>query len=176
MFARVQENTCVEFINFDPVGCFHPNIKWVPVPSHLQPWATPGYIVDANDVAHPGSLDQLRTQVEAAVAAERFKRETSGITLSGSKINTDRASQSMISGAYSSLKNGILTSIDYKSDSGFITLDLAAFEGVAQAVAMHVQACFTAEKTHLAALAVATLTEEQLAGYDFGANWPTTDY
>lgn len=94
----------------------------------------------------------------AYAAAVRFAKETGGIAVSGASIETDRASQAMISGAYSFAKDNPNASIDFKASSGFVTLTSAQMVSIGQAVAVHVQACFSTEKTVAAGIAAGSIT------------------
>ncbi len=95
----------------------------------------------------PETLASAKAQRLAEIAAWRYEKEVSGVTLDGMEIRTDRESQAQITGAYTSLKNGLLTSVNWKSASGeFFQADINLAERIASAVAQHVQACFNAEK------------------------------
>lgn len=83
----------------------------------------------------------------------RWNKQQGGITLlNGMKIKTDDASQAKIHQAFSVLKEGWVESIDFKTSMGFVTIDFATITLIAQAVAAHIQHCFTAEKAILAAI------------------------
>ena len=79
------------------------------------------------------------------VAAKRFEVETGGILFNGATIATDRESQAMISGAYSFVAANPEASISYKTAGGFVQLNAAQVQAVANAVGQHVQACFAKE-------------------------------
>jgi hypothetical protein len=119
-------------------------------------------------VQTPATKDD-RDAKKAALAAKRYEVEIGGIEIAGAKVKTDRESQASLTGAYTSLKEGMLTSIDWKTEDGWVTLDLESCEAIAQAVAVHVQACFTQEK-ELSALIDAAQTVEDLAEINLD-NW-----
>ena len=121
--------------------------------------------------AIPKPISDAKDYVKSQVAARRFGAEIQGVTLNGTSIATDRDSQSMIGNAYASLKNGLIASVNFKSQSGFVSLDLASFEPVARAVAEHIQACFTAEQVHVAAIDALT-THAEVEAYDISTGWP----
>lgn len=108
----------------------------------------------------------------ALLADLRFQKETAGIVVGGVSIKTDRESQALISGAYSSLKNGLLTSIDWKGANGWVTVTLAQLEPIAQAVASHVQACFTRERQHNDAIQAVVNNQVAVSAYDITTGWP----
>lgn len=127
---------------------------------------------DGTYIVVPKPAEVVRTMLLAKISAKRKQVEVQGIKIGNSIIATDRDSQAMVGNAYSSLKNGLISSINFKSDSGFVTFDLATFEVIAKAVAEHVQSCFTIEMNHVAALSDMNLTFVQLIAYDVEANWP----
>jgi len=108
----------------------------------------------------------------AQLAALRFQKETAGIVVGGVSIKTDRESQALINGAYNSLKNGLLSSIDWKGANGWVTVTLAQLDPIAQAVASHVQACFTRERQHNDAIQLVVNNQVQVSAYDITTGWP----
>ncbi|MEN6402942.1 MAG: DUF4376 domain-containing protein, partial [Armatimonadia bacterium] len=74
-------------------------------------------------------------------------QETSGVVVGGAKIRTDRESQATVTGAFVTLSQGLVQSVDWKAEDGvWVQLTLAEITPIAAAVASHVQACFTAER------------------------------
>lgn len=89
----------------------------------------------------------------------RYQKEIGGLTLpDGTRVATDRDSQSKISQALTLLEKGWVPSISWKTASGWVPLDVAAMTLVAQAVAAHVQGCFAAEQALVAAIDAGTVT------------------
>jgi hypothetical protein len=127
---------------------------------------------DGTFITTEKSAEVVRSVLLAKVSAKRRQVEVQGIKIGNSIIATDRDSQAMIGNAYSSLKNGLISSINFKSDSGFVNFDLAGFEVIAKAVAEHVQSCFTIEMNHVVALSDMNLTFVQLIAYDVETGWP----
>lgn len=102
-----------------------------------------------------------------ALAAWRYQQETAGVVIGGAKIKTDRESQATITGAFITLSQGLVQSIDWKAEGGvWVQLTLAEIAPIAAAVAAHVQACFTAERLLSSQIEAAT-TDEQLAAVHF---------
>ena len=91
-------------------------------------------------------LDYLQVLKNKLLALYRYRFEVKGIELNGLFIPTDRSSQSMINGAYASLKNGLINTIDFKCIDKWETATLETLEPIAKAVAEHVQKCFSAER------------------------------
>lgn len=124
------------------------------------------------------SGSQWTTNIEQAcngklseLAAYRYSKETAGITVNGSKIKTDRESQAMLTGAkaYSDLNES--ATIDWKGENGWVRIDRAAILAISQAVAAHVQECFSNEKVHAEAIA-ALSTIADIEAYDITTGWP----
>jgi hypothetical protein len=112
-----------------------------------------------------------KTERLAELAALRYEHETAGITLNGAAIETNRESQSLINGAwsYSQLNPSVL--IDWKAESGWIQIDAATIAGIAGAVAAHVQACFSNERTLSEAINAAE-TVAAVQAIDLTIGWP----
>lgn len=109
----------------------------------------------------PTTLGTAKQSKAAAIAAWRYALEVSGITVGGSMVRTDRESQAQLTGAYQTLKGGLVDSIDWKTATGtFVTLTLTDVTALAQAVAQHVQYCFTQEKNLLSRVAAAQTIED----------------
>ena len=82
------------------------------------------------------------------IAAYRYAKEISGVTLDdGTKIATDRDAQDAINRTLSSFKNSIIDEAQWKTEDGFITVDLDKMEEIATDVFQYVQALFASEKT-----------------------------
>lgn len=81
----------------------------------------------------------------AYAAAKRYAVETGGIVLNGTRIDTSVASQSKIGNAYLLLQASGGASVEFKAESGFITLTADQFKTLALAVGGHVQACYAKE-------------------------------
>ena len=106
------------------------------------------------------------------VASIRWQIETSGISVDGIQVATDRESQSQLFSVYASLLNGFITETPWKAADG--TFSMVAKEHlapIASAVSSHVSACFTSEHAH--AIAIEQLTSQSdLDNYDFSSGWP----
>lgn len=107
------------------------------------------------------TLEAARAQKLAEIADWRYRMETSGIVVGGVAVRTDRESQAMLAGAYTSLKEGFVNEIQWKqADGTFTTLTLPAVEAVASAVAAHVQMSFASEKQYADQVNACTTVEE----------------
>lgn len=114
--------------------------------------------------AYPGG------SLETYAAARRFAIETGGLTVGGSRIATDRQSQSMLVGAFNLMQVNPSATIKYKTDSGvFLAADAALVQALAVAVGNHVQACFAKEADVAAAITAGTIVTRAAIDAAFSA-------
>lgn len=114
------------------------------------------------------------------VTRYRWEVETGGITLPGGiKVATALDDQNRITTVVANARLAGLEHVKFKAASGWATLTVAEVEGIAAAIALHVQACFAAECAHHDAIDTIAKIEDPaerqaaLDGYDEGAGWPT---
>lgn len=125
-------------------------------------------------------LADRKAAMKAAITAKRWAVETAGITVSGSAIATDAATQAKLSGALQLVQDDDTVVIDWKgADGTWVQLNAAAVTAIAVAVGTHVQACFTREKElHAAVDNVATGAVLDLIDIEAGSTngsgaWPS---
>lgn len=119
----------------------------------------------------PLPAEQVRADLMAAVSAKRRAVETGGLALpGGAVVGTTIDDQNRITSVIANAQLAGVASVDFKAQSGWVTLSLTQMQGIAAAIALHVQACFSAERTHHEAIAAASETE--LYGYDINTGWP----
>lgn len=107
------------------------------------------------------SLQIAKDDKFAQIAAWRYACEVGGVTMGGMAINTSREAQALLGNAVLSMREGHITSVDWKLASGqFVTLTMAELVLMARAVAVHVQTCFTAEKQLRARVQACTQPEK----------------
>ncbi len=94
----------------------------------------------------------------AYAASKRFAVETGGIVLNGMQVMTDRASQSLITGAYNYVQANPDVLVKFKTAAGFVELTVTQMTAIANAVGAHVQASFAAEGAVNAAIVAGTIT------------------
>lgn len=106
--------------------------------------------------------EEVTAQWADQIAARRFQVETGGVTVEGVQINTDRDSQSLLTGAAfaASLDPGY--HIKWKAATGFVDLTGEQILGIASQVRAFVQACFNREAELLGAVADGSITAEML--------------
>lgn len=108
----------------------------------------------------PPTLAEAKAAKLRELAAARYAEETGGVVVGSVTIATDRESQAMLTGAYVSLKQGLMQSVNWKGDDGWVAATLTEIEPIAQAVGQHIQACFTKEGQLAAQVKAATTVEE----------------
>jgi len=119
----------------------------------------------------PLPVEQVRADLMAAVSAKRWAVETGGLTLpGGATVGTTIDDQNRITSVIANAQLAGVVSVDFKAQSGWVTLSLEHMRGIAAAIALHVQACFSAERAHHEAIAAASETE--LMAYDINTGWP----
>ena len=118
------------------------------------------------------SLDALKARLTTAATAHRWAVETGGITLPGGiEIKTGIDDQARITSVIANARLAGVTSVDFKAASGWVTLTIEQIEGITAAIALHVQACFAAERGHHEA--IEALSDIEIAqDYDVAAGWP----
>lgn len=107
------------------------------------------------------TLADAKAAKKRELAAWRYRTEVGGVSVNGVRVLTDRESQAQLTGALVSLQSGLLQSINWKSAHGtFVTLTPAEVQGIAAAVAQHVQGSFDAEKDYTTAIDACATVEE----------------
>ncbi len=112
-------------------------------------------------------LPSVASDYPALIASTRYNHEVAGIVVEGVQIDTDRASQSLITGAALSAILDDKYVCTWKASTGAVQLNAAQLISVATAVRTHVQACFDRECELLAAVADNTYVDAMLAD-----GWP----
>jgi hypothetical protein len=98
----------------------------------------------------------------ALIAARRFQAETGGAVVEGLAVNTERDSQSLLTGAAFAASLDPEYRIKWKTGSGFVELTGEQVIALASAVRAHVQACFDREAELLGAVVAGSITVEML--------------
>lgn len=199
MFIKVENGVPIgEPISFQELRQQFPNVSFSPdataaalEPFGYMPFESPAPTVPKNCTWEKGALviqdskvvqtwvypplplETVKTETLRELARIRFAHETKGISLpNGARIHTDRDSQALISGAYSTLQAGMLPSINWKAKDGvWVTLTIAEITPIATMVSMHVEACFSNEK-RLSDLVAAAQSVEDVSSIDLQSGWP----
>ena len=132
-----------------------------------------GDVWDGKDFHSPKkSVPTLRADLMDAATSKRWDVMTGGITLpSGIKVGTTIDDQNRITSVIANAQLAGVESMDFKAQSGWVTLSLDQVRGIAAAVALHVHACYAAERAHHDAIAAAS--DAELFGYDINEGWPS---
>ena len=126
-----------------------------------------GVLVPPDSPAPVVTLDDAKQRLRERATQLRWEHETGGINVGGVRVLTGTEDQSRIASALI----GAPATLDFKAESGWVTLTLAELQGIAAAITAHVQACFSAERIHHEAIdALETLEEVQ--EYDIETGWP----
>jgi hypothetical protein len=96
------------------------------------------------------------------IAARRWFAETSGVFVSGMRVETDDRSKLLINGAAVEAMLDPAYVLKWKAAGGFVELEAPQVLAVARAVRAHVQACFDREAELLAALEAGEFSEALL--------------
>jgi hypothetical protein len=119
----------------------------------------PAGTVKSGDAWNGTSFSRPAVDLVAYAASKRFAIETAGITVGGTAIDTDRASQAQIVGAVAYVQQNPAAVFQWKAGpSTFVSLDAAAIVAVGNAVGAHVQACFAKEAEVDASIAGGAIT------------------
>lgn len=118
------------------------------------------------------TLEQHKDALRAELAQRRWEVETGGITMpNGMRVLTGRADRDNITSLILTAEAAGIDTVDFKAASGWVHLTLQEVREVAQAIAVHVQACFSAERAANSAIdALQTLAE--VAAFDVAAALP----
>lgn len=142
----------------------------------VNPETNPDYLawLEAGNTPEPatgGTLADLKAALLQAATSKRWEVETGGINLTGLRVATAKADQDRITSVMVNAAAAGVTTVDFKAESGWITLSLAQIQTVASSIALHVQACFSAERAHHEAVEALVLLEDARA-YDVSTGWP----
>jgi hypothetical protein len=101
------------------------------------------------------------------------KIETGGILVNGSPVQTTTKAQNRLNGVYAACQLNTERIINFKSyDGSWVQLSVDAVNAIASAVADHVQACFTHEKS-IAELINSAESYDDFIAIDITVGWPT---
>lgn len=105
----------------------------------------------------------------------RWECETGGITLpNGIRVGTSIEDQNRITSVIANAQIAGVSTVDFKAATGWVTLTLAEVQGIAAAIAVHVQTCFSAERANHEAIDSIT-SLDALRAYDVAVGWPTQE-
>lgn len=131
----------------------------------------------------PDLTPKLTAQaVKDAITQKRWQIETGGITLpTGVRVATGIDDQNRITSVVANAERAGVAEVDFKAGSGWVRVTVAELQAIAAAIALHVQACFSAERAHheaIDSLAAAhsgnqEALQQALHAYDIEQGWPS---
>lgn len=115
-----------------------------------------------------------KARLLAAATARRWEVETGGVAFpDGTRVGTTTEDQNRITTVIANAALAGVSAVDFKAATGWVSLTLAELQGMAAVIALHVQACFTAERAHHEAIeALPSLAAAR--EYDLSTGWPAT--
>jgi len=165
-YVRIENGKIAEIFAALPV--LHPDLM-AQVRADASAEAEAGWAFDGLRYTLPVKPDGVET-LYAYAANKRWHLETSGITVDGLAIRTDRESQGLIAGAQLYTASSGQTIRWKGADGRFSDLDAQAIATIGAAVARHVQACFAAEAAIVERIAAGQIkTPEEI---DDWQGWP----
>ena len=127
----------------------------------LAVWGDSPTITDDPEPPAP-TLDELKVQKKAEIAAARYAKETGGFDFNGVKIATDRGSQALLTAAVVTARFDPEFRTKWKCDDGsFVTLDAMQLRAIGDAVTAFIEGCFSRE-AELCELVEFAQTQEEL--------------
>lgn len=149
---------------------FHPDMTWIECPGEVEE----GWLYDGEQFV-PDVPFVMPEPLAEVVAAERFSREGTGVTVEGLSIETTRDSQALIASTGLSAVLDPEYRCNFKTATGFVEIGAQQIIAIAKAVRAHVQACFDREKALLEMIAAGTYRDEMLAEGWPDSNTPTVE-
>lgn len=174
LYGRIYGGKVFEFaeVDGDISTMYHPSFVWVCLDG-VEPAPSVGWgavEVDGDWLFSPLGSPVISPEQQAElVAAERFTREATGVTVNGLAIETTRDSQALIA------STGLAAIYDpdyrcnFKTATGFVEIGAEQIAAIAKAVRAHVQACFDRELVLLRAIETGEFTDEMLL-----EGWPNS--
>jgi len=142
-------------------------------------------LTEAEKQAHLNPAKALTAEaVKDAITQKRWEVETGGITLpTGVLVGTGIDDQNRITSVVANAERAGVAEVDFKAASGWARITLQELQDIAVTVALHVQACFSAERVHHEAIDALVAQHEgdaqglqaALDAYDVNQGWPAAD-
>lgn len=146
-----------------------------PLPARSTPTAPPAgdvrWIGGAWVPAPAPDLAALQAELRERATALRWQHETGGIVVAGTSVATGIDDQNRINTVLTAERIAGIAVVDFKAASGWVQLPIDQIEAIAAAIAVHVQACFSAERAHHEAID-ALVDVAAAEAYDVAAGWP----
>lgn len=140
-------------------------------------------LTDEERLAHLTPVPVLTVEsVKDAITNKRWEAETGGIALpTGVRVATGIDDQNRITSVVANAERAGVAEVDFKAGSGWVRVTVAELQSIAAAIALHVQACFSAERAHHEAIDSLEAThagnqealQQALQAYDIEQGWPS---
>ncbi len=172
--AIVKNLTVIQLI--DAAGDFPGSVE---VPDHVgvgwkiheDQWVSPTNPVLYTPEELVEKTNDLREVLKNKATERRWEVETGGLTLpNGIKVKTGVDDKNRITTVLVNAKLAGLTSVNFKSDSGWVPMTLSEIEAIAIAISLHTDQCFNNEMAHH--LSIDALGYEELLNYNVNTGWP----
>lgn len=101
--------------------------------------------LDLGEFTEQDKLDYFKEKKKQEIASDRYNDEIKGIEVEGIRIDTERDSQALITGAALAAMRDDTYTLKWKAKDGFIFLSAEQVINIAELVRAHVQSCFDRE-------------------------------
>ena len=181
-WARVDEqNVIQEIIDFDPTDRFHPDLIWVEVPEDWETHIHVDWTITSTGEVTVNDLNQFRNYLKQLVSARRWQAQIAGIVVFGNKFLSDPNNLSIIANAvqggsmYEQMTGAPGSfSANWKSESGFVSLNLQQLATIGLFGMQYTQLTFTREGEITTLIDAATTAEDARDAYEDNVEigWP----
>lgn len=151
-----------------------PNGNWFPrFNRDTQNWALVDRITEESTSGPEPTLEELRVITQQKITEYRWQKETGGITVGDSLVATGIADQNRITSVIANAELAGGTEVDFKTVNGWVTLTVDQVKGIAAAIALHVQSCFTKERIMCETIDLLE-TAQEINDFNIAEQWDAT--
>lgn len=144
-FARIQNEKCVEFIDFDPTGMYHESLQWEQVPVELEPYANYEYKYNGVTIVPP-NIEYFRNQVKQTVRNLRRADVLEFlISYSSFDLTCGQTSQLAIASLATTAIADPTATFNFKFDNGWQNLNASQMLELNQLMRTRIQSAFDLE-------------------------------
>ncbi len=160
-----------DLFNENQVRARHPNTSFpAPMPHDLAEF---GYVYESPAPSAPPTVDELKIALMRTTTTHRDQLMYGGVVVGGTSIKTDQESLALLTSALAFVGRKPNRIVKVKDATGeHISMRRAQLEAVFDLVGEFSAACWDAEATHFAAIAL-LVSAEQVQSYDFTVGWPS---
>lgn len=116
-------------------------------------------------------LETERNKLKALAKAKRSQAEKAGLEVNGVQLKTTVEDQNRITSIITNAQFASIETVDFKSENGWVVLSLDQIKGLAGAIALHIQKCFTANKVVDLKIDTVVNTQEDIDNFDINQEW-----